>query len=84
MEKHASYLTSAYYFRAALRGASTKHEAVEIGIHVVAELEALKSWVREQGLMPPRWYLLPAELAARQAAGVYPFQPSEAPPPRGA
>lgn len=84
MEKPASYLPSAYYFRAALRGAGTKTEAIEIGLHVVAELEALKSWVREQGLMPPRWCLLPAELAARQAAGVYPFPPSAAPAPRGA
>ena len=50
-----SYRPSAYYFRRAIRNARSKKEAQELGLAVVAELEFLKAWVREEcGCIPPR------------------------------
>lgn len=57
-----TYKPSAFYFRKALRESKTRAEAVEIGLTAVLELEQLKAWVREQGLIPPKSYILPAEI----------------------
>ena len=56
-----TYKPSSFYFRQALRTATSKAEAVEVGLTVVAELESLKAWVREQGYIPPKTYLLSVE-----------------------
>lgn len=58
----SDYRPSAFYFRKALRTAKTKAEAVEVGLTVVAELENLKAWVREQGFIPPKRHLLRREV----------------------
>lgn len=64
----ASYQPSAYFFRKALRGARSKAEAVDVGLQVVRELEALKAFVRENGLIPPKRHVLKAEAQAKQWA----------------
>lgn len=56
-----SYKPSAFYFRRALRTATTKERAIQIGLAVCTELEALKAWVRDQGMIPPKWRVDPDE-----------------------
>lgn len=65
-EKPASYRPSAYYFRKALRGAKTKAQAVEAGLQAVRELEYLKEWIRGQGMIPPKRYVLRSEAQEKQ------------------
>ncbi len=79
MSKPISYKSSAYYFRAALRNARTKRAAVEVGLHAIAELEALKAWVRAQGMIPPKFMITQAEQISKSPAvqSVIPF-PSKA------
>ena len=52
-----SYKPSAYYYRKAIREAKSLEEAREAGCLVVRELEQLKEWVREQGLIPPKRFI---------------------------
>jgi hypothetical protein len=59
--KPLSYRPSAFYFRKALNEAKTVSDAQVIGHQVIRELEMLKAWVREQGLIPPRQFILSAE-----------------------
>lgn len=68
------YKSSPFYFRAALRGAETKAEAVEVGLHAVAELERLKEWVRARGLVPPKWHITQSEIDEKDWGAVVPFQ----------
>lgn len=68
-----TYLPSTYFHRQALRSAKTKKEAVKVGLQVVLELEMQREWVREQGLMPPKFLVRPCELEARTLAEVIPF-----------
>jgi hypothetical protein len=56
-----SYRPSAWYYRKALRDARTKDEAVAVGMQLIKELEHLKEFVREQGLIPPRRFILNTE-----------------------
>lgn len=63
-----SYRPSAYYFRAALRSAKSREEAIEVGLHAVRELEMLKAWVRELGYEPPRQHVMQAEIVAKPAS----------------
>lgn len=56
-----SYRPSAYYFRKALRKAKSVEDAREVGFQAVLEMEALKEWVRERGLIPPRRFILREE-----------------------
>lgn len=60
-----SFRPGAWYYRTELRGAATKKEAVEIGLGAVMELEQLRAWVREQGLIPPKWTATEAEIRAK-------------------
>lgn len=55
MENPASYKPSVYYFRKALRESRSRERAVVVGLIVCHELEQLKAWVRERGLIPPKW-----------------------------
>ncbi len=49
------YKPSVFYYRRAIRAAKTKAQAQAEGLAVCTELERLKEWVRDQGLMPPKW-----------------------------
>lgn len=57
----ASYKPSAFYFRRALRQANDIETVRELGLAIVNELEQLKQWVRDQGMIPPRWNGTPEE-----------------------
>lgn len=61
-EECPTYKPSAYYFRRELRRARTKLRAQQVGLAAVDELERLKAWVREQGMIPPKWRVLHEEL----------------------
>jgi hypothetical protein len=56
-----SYKPSAYYYRRELREAHTVKRAQAVGLAAVDDLERLKAWVREQGLIPPKWRVLREE-----------------------
>lgn len=58
-----NYKPSCYYFRRELRKARTILRAQQVGLAAVDELERLKAWVREQGLIPPKWRVLHEEIA---------------------
>lgn len=61
-----SYKPSAWYFRAAIRNAKTLTEAREAGMVAVLELEELKAWIRELGLVPPKRFVLRAEACEKR------------------
>lgn len=73
-----SYRPSAYYFRKALRESATVADARVIGLQAVRELEALKEWVRGQGMIPPRRFILNTEAEDKQ---LLEFTQSSVPPP---
>lgn len=50
-----NYKPSAWYFRRALRTTDDTEELRRIGLTLVSELEELKAWVRDQGMIPPKW-----------------------------
>ena len=56
-----SYKPSVYYFRKALRESETRERAVTVGLIVCHELEQLKGWIRERGMIPPKWIVDPLE-----------------------
>jgi predicted GNAT superfamily acetyltransferase len=56
-----TYKPSAFYFRRRLRQTDEPAELREVGLAVVTEMERLRSWVRDQGLIPPKWTVDPAE-----------------------
>lgn len=60
-----SYKPSVYYFRKSLREAETRERAVTVGLIVCHELEQLKAWVREQGMIPPKWIVDNEEAAEK-------------------
>lgn len=78
MQDPASYKPSVYYFRAALRSAETKADAIEVGLHAVAELEQLKEWVRARGLVPPKWHITQTEIDEKDWGEVIPFPTTSA------
>ncbi len=49
-----SYRPGSFYRRKKIRSARTLEKAKEAGLAMVAELEELRAWVREQGLVPPK------------------------------
>jgi len=57
-----SYKPSGYYFRREIRNAKTLLRAQQVGLAAVDELERLKAWVREQGMIPPKWRVLKEEI----------------------
>ena len=65
MTEIPSYQPSTYYFRLELENARTKREAVALGRHLCRELEELKAWVRERGLVPPKWHITRSESEAK-------------------
>lgn len=73
----APYLPSVYYFRKALHGVETVDEAVAVGLHLCRELEQLKAWVREQGMVPPKWHIMPDEIAEKGWGEIVAFPSSE-------
>lgn len=66
MNSPLSYKPSAYYYRQALRTVATKAEAVEIGLRLVEEIERHKDFIRERGGIPPKWFIMRAELEEKQ------------------
>ena len=56
-----NYKPGAYYLRKALRESKTREEAIEIGMTAVLELEQLKAYMRERGLIPPKVHILDIE-----------------------
>lgn len=56
-----SYRPSAYYYRQALRKAKTVGQMRALGLGLVAEYEALREWVRAQGMIPPKFKVLQIE-----------------------
>lgn len=56
-----SYRPSAFYYRKALREAETVDEVRALGLGLVAEYEALREWVRSNGLIPPKFRVLQSE-----------------------
>lgn len=60
------YRPSSFYFRQALREAATIDEAVAVGMRMALELEQLKEFCRENGLIPPRRYVLDTEAEEKQ------------------
>lgn len=63
--KPLSYCPSVWYFRKALRESYTRDRALVIGLALCSELEQLKSWIRAQGLIPPKHCVMPAEARAK-------------------
>lgn len=66
-----SYRPSAFYWRKGFRDAATLPEAQDLGFTLCTELEQLKAWVREQGLIPPRFNATAAEAEDKWAAEVH-------------
>lgn len=65
-----TYRPSAFYFRTAIRSAKSQAELAELALHLVAEHETLREWVREHGMVPPKWFITPSERAARAPGSV--------------
>lgn len=60
------YKPSAYYYRRALRMSRSRRSAVLVGMCVIRELEMLKAWIRAEGMVPPKRYVMTDE--AREKA----------------
>jgi hypothetical protein len=60
-----TYKPSAFYFRRELSEAKNLVDAKRIGRRAILELEELKAWVREQGLIPPKVYAPESEIAEK-------------------
>lgn len=76
-----SYKPSAFYFRAAIRAGKTSKEIRRLALELVKEHERLREWVRDHGLVPPKWFVTPIERSAKQTApigSVCPFSTIEA------
>jgi hypothetical protein len=65
MNEPISYQPSAFFARDEIRRARTKREVVEIGLRLVRELEAHKAWIREQGFIPPKFFVTRSERRAK-------------------
>lgn len=73
MNAPSSYKPSAFYFRKALRENGDPEELREIGFHLVTELEQLKQWVRDRGLVPPKWNVMQTEIDEKNWGSVVPL-----------
>lgn len=49
-----SYKPSVYYWRKQIREARTMQDLRDASFNLCNELELLKAWVREQGMIPPK------------------------------
>lgn len=61
MNEVTEYKPSAYYYRHRLRVERDPERLRAVGLSVVGELERLKQWVRDQGMVPPKWEVDPKE-----------------------
>lgn len=61
MEHASSYQPSAFFFRQAIRRAKTKAELTNLALLLCLELENHKAFIREEGLIPPKKFILPSE-----------------------
>lgn len=57
----ADYRPGSFYHRRRLRRSRTIKEAVKKGLELVRENERLREWVRQQGMIPPKWVVDPDE-----------------------
>lgn len=60
-----SYRPSAWYYRRRMRESDDVREVRAVGLHVVAEYERLREWVRINGMIPPKWEVDPDEAAEK-------------------
>ena len=60
---------SAFYVRAALRDCKTVKQARDIALLYVSETERLREWVRSQGLIPPKFFVIDDEAKAKGWSG---------------
>ena len=60
---------SAFYFRKALRDTDDPERLRDIGLLLVTELERTKAWIREQGMIPPKFEVLTEESMAKGRKG---------------
>ena len=59
-----SYKPSAWYYRDGMRSAADRKEVqelLEIGLQAVMEIENLRAFIRERGIIPPKDFVLEAE-----------------------
>ena len=68
MPDELSYKPSTFYFREAIRSARRRAEVADLALHLVREHEMLREWVRDHGLVPPKWFISPLERSVKQAA----------------
>ncbi len=73
MEKLPVYQPSAHYYRQAIRSAKTKAELAQLAFDLVIEIERHKEWIRALGHVPPKFFITPAERAAKGWGEVCPF-----------
>lgn len=57
----ANFAAGATCLRDALRQSGSHAQAILLGLFVCHELEQLKAFVREAGLIPPKWIVAPEE-----------------------
>jgi hypothetical protein len=57
-----SYRPSSFYYRDAIRRAQSLEECQTLALQAVKEIEHLKEWARELGLVPPRRFILSTEV----------------------
>ncbi len=53
-KKVLSVRQSSSYYRAAIRGAKSQEELEQLGLMLVEEMENLKAFIRNHGLIPPK------------------------------
>lgn len=83
MKKPLSYKPSAFYYRQELRQTDNPEDLRKIGMHLCAELEQLKAWVRSRGDVPPKWNLMQSEIEAKNWASVVPLRSEDQCAPAG-
>jgi hypothetical protein len=57
-----TYKPSAFYFRRALRATDDTVRLRAIGMTLCSELQFLKQWVRDQGMIPPKENVMQSEV----------------------
>jgi hypothetical protein len=60
-----SYKPSGFYFRRALRKSNDPTEIREIAMTLCLEMEFLRQWVREHGMIPPKRNVMTSEARAK-------------------
>jgi hypothetical protein len=58
----ARHQPSVYYYRQAIRETRNRAEVVELAFALCRELERLRAWVRDYGLIPPTWERMETEI----------------------